>query len=106
MKYRRKGKEQLLTFGQWPELSLTDARARRDQVREQLRRGVDIKVNSAGAGEISTFEQLARAWHERRQPRWSPSMRPTSSPASSATSSRRSATRIRARSPPRTSSPS
>jgi hypothetical protein len=25
MKYQRKGKEQLLTFGQWPELSLTDA---------------------------------------------------------------------------------
>jgi hypothetical protein len=35
MKYQRKGKEQLLTFGQWPELSLTDARTRRDQVRDQ-----------------------------------------------------------------------
>src|SRR5205823_12810539 len=71
MKFQHKGKEQLLTFGAWPELSLTDARTRRDQVRDRRRRGVDIKVNSAAAGEISTFEQLARAWHERRRARWS-----------------------------------
>lgn len=71
MKFRRGGKEQLLTFGSWPELSLVDARSRRDQVRERLDRGVDIKVNQAAA-DISTFEQLARRWHERRSPRWSP----------------------------------
>jgi hypothetical protein len=74
MKFRRKGKEQLLTFGQWPAISLTDARARRDELRDQLRRGVDIKVNSLrvrGNDLIHSFEQLARAWHERRQPRWS-----------------------------------
>jgi integrase len=75
MKFQRKGKEQLLTFGQWPDVSLADARARRDQVRDQLRRGVDIKVNSLRSrianDEIQTFEQLGRAWHERRQPRWS-----------------------------------
>jgi hypothetical protein len=75
MKFQRKGKEQLLTFGAWPELSLTDARARRDATREQLRRGVDIKVNSLRSrianDDIRTFEQLARAWHERRQARWS-----------------------------------
>jgi integrase len=71
MKYRRKGKEQLLTIGRWPEVSLGDARARRDQAREQLDRNVDLKVNQAGA-ELGTFEQLARRWHERRSPRWSP----------------------------------
>jgi integrase len=75
MKFKRRSKEQLLTFGQWPELSLTDARARRDEIRDQLRRGVDIKVNSLrvriGNDQIHTFEQLARAWHERRQVRWS-----------------------------------
>jgi integrase len=71
MKYRRKGKEQLLTIGSWPEVSLGDARARRDQARDQLERNVDLKVNAAAAG-ISTFEQLARQWHERRRARWSP----------------------------------
>lgn len=72
MKYQRNRKEQLLTFGAWPELSLADARSRRDQVREQLRAGVDIKVNAEAANDDETsFEQLARRWHERRRDRWS-----------------------------------
>jgi integrase len=75
LKFKRKGKEQLITFGQWPELSLGDARTRRDEIRDQLRRGVDIKVNSLRSrianDDVRTFEQLARAWHERRNPRWS-----------------------------------
>ena len=70
MKYRRKGKEQLLTIGSWPEVSLVEARAQRDRARGQLDRNVDIKVNSAAAG-VTTFEQLARRWHQRRSPRWS-----------------------------------
>jgi integrase len=70
MKYRRHGKEQLLTIGSWPNMQLGEARARRDQARDQLDRNVDVKVNEAAAG-ITTFEQLARRWHERRAPRWS-----------------------------------
>jgi integrase len=70
MKYRRHGKEQLLTIGSWPAMQLGEARARRDQARDQLDRNVDVKVNEAAAG-ITTFEQLARRWHERRAPRWS-----------------------------------
>jgi len=69
MKFRRGGKEQLLTFGSWPEFGLVDARAKRDQVRDQLDRGVDIKVHSGTAN--CTFEQLARNWHEHRKVRWS-----------------------------------
>lgn len=71
MKYRRRGKEQLLTIGSWPDVSLADARGARDRAREQIERNVDIKANAAGA-ELGTFEQLARRWHERRSPRWSP----------------------------------
>lgn len=77
MKYRSRGKEQLATFGSWPELSLADARSRRDQVREQLRRGVDPStslrtgVNSPANDDRSTFEVIARRWHERRRARWS-----------------------------------
>src|SRR4051812_27718355 len=63
MKYRRKGKEQLLTIGSWPEVSLGDARASRDSARDQLDRNVDIKVNSSSAA-VTTFELLARQWHE------------------------------------------
>lgn len=72
MKFRLAGKEKLLTFGTWPELGLADARARRDQAREQLRRGVDpTAANDTNATGNDTFEQLARRWHERRRPRWS-----------------------------------
>src|SRR3989337_989142 len=71
MKYRSGGKEQLLTFGSWPELSLADARSRRDQVRDQLRRGVDIKVNAPANDDLAIFEVVARRWHERRRARWS-----------------------------------
>ena len=72
MKYRRGGREQLLTFGAWPELELGAARERRDRAREQLARGEDPAAATSPAGaERITFEQLGRRWHERRRPRWS-----------------------------------
>jgi hypothetical protein len=64
MKYRRRGREQLLTIGSWPEIQLGDARARRDQAREQLDRNVDIKVNRAPAEHLdvrAARQALARA---------------------------------------------
>lgn len=72
MKFRFDRREKLLTFGDFPDLSLGAARELRDGAREQLRRGVD--PSSAGAevpAAATTFEQLARQWHERRRPRWS-----------------------------------
>ena len=44
IKYRFGGKEQLLTIGAVPEVSLDAARARCDQVREQLGRGEDPRT--------------------------------------------------------------
>lgn len=73
MKYRYRGKEKLLTFGSWPEIGLSDARARRDSAREQLRNNVDPAAHNgchAHSGQ-TTFEQLARRWFERRRGRWS-----------------------------------
>ena len=35
-KYRYEGKEKLLSLGRYPELSLADARARRDEARKLL----------------------------------------------------------------------
>lgn len=76
MKYRFGRKEKLLTFGSWPELGLGEARARRDSAREILRNNVDPSLSRGSAhpnqpGRTS-FEQLARQWHELRQSRWSP----------------------------------
>jgi integrase len=72
MKFRWKSREQLLTFGSWPELGLVEARGRRDRAREQLDRNADPRNASQPATNIATFEALARQWHGRRSPRWSP----------------------------------
>lgn len=74
MKFRRGGKEQLLSFGAWPEVSLVDARAQVDAARAALERGEDPRVarrSPANDAAPATFEDLARVWHAGRTPRWS-----------------------------------
>lgn len=74
MKYRHRGKEQLLTFGLWPEISLAAARTRCDQVRSQLERGEDPRrgrKEAAADDAAATFETEARDWHAQRAARWS-----------------------------------
>ena len=71
MKYRLGRKEQLLTIGAVPEVTLDAARARCDQVREQLGRGEDPRAPAAEATIApSTFEPAARAWYAHRLPEW------------------------------------
>jgi hypothetical protein len=41
MKYRFEGKEKLLSFGGYPDVSLKDARERRDETRKLLANGID-----------------------------------------------------------------
>lgn len=65
VKYRRAGAEQLKTLGRFPEINLAQARAGRDQLRQDLARG-------ATAGQqLRTFADVARAWHAHNLPRWS-----------------------------------
>ena len=78
MKYRFGGKEQRLIFGRYPEVTLTEARNRRDDARRQLRDHQNpaierrkAKMASAANAEM-TFEKVARAWHETQTPRWAP----------------------------------
>lgn len=68
LRFRFAGKEQLLTIGHWPEISLEAARARAEAARQQLARGVDPRT-VAGA---MTFEAAARRWHAHRAPGWTP----------------------------------
>lgn len=75
MKYRFAGKERLLTFGSFPEISLADARALRDDARQSLRQHIDpgaIKRQAAAvaAMQVLTFETMAREWHVHQRPRW------------------------------------
>jgi len=71
MKFRLGGKEQLLTIGAVPEVSLDIARARCDQVREQLGRGEDPRTSDAApVSKARAFEHVARQWHAHMRPRW------------------------------------
>lgn len=71
LKYRQGGREQLLTIGQYPDVALDAARARRDQARAAIAVGED-PARSAEPLTPRTLEQAARAWFEARRERWSP----------------------------------
>lgn len=76
MKYRFAGKEKLLAFGVYPEVSLKEARERRDAARRLLDQGEDPgalrKVAKARAmhESINTFEAVARDWLAHQAGRW------------------------------------
>jgi integrase len=79
LKYRFDGKEKLLALGSYPEISLSEARARRTDARQQIAKGVDPGIvkkakKAARIDEIqNTFELIAREWHEKFKPSWSES---------------------------------
>lgn len=68
-KYRYAGREKLLVHGRWPEISLVEARRRRELAKEALRDGKDPSLQ---AEVYDTFEQLARAWYDHNEATWSP----------------------------------
>ncbi len=78
MKYRFAGKEKLLSFGPYPEVSLAAARDKRDAARRQLREHKDPSIEerkrkmAAHAAAGATFEKVARDWYAAQVPRWSP----------------------------------
>jgi integrase len=76
-KYRFDDKEKLLSFGSYPEISLAEAREKRDAARKQVANGNDPgqlrKAEKAARAQIAdTFEIVAREWHVKFAPRWTP----------------------------------
>ena len=76
LRYRFMGKEKMLSVGVYPEVSLADARAKRDEARKLLHDGVDpsqqrkdAKAAQAIASE-NTFEAVAREWVGKFSPSW------------------------------------
>ncbi len=76
-KYRFGGKEKLLSFGTYPEISLSSAREKREAARKQVAEGIDPgvfrKVEKAQQSGEGNFESVAREWIELKSPAWSPS---------------------------------
>ena len=77
-KYRFEKKEQLLTLGTYPEVSLAEAREKRDEAKKLLREGRDprhaVKRGRlvGDEGMSKSFEVVAREWHALQLGRWKP----------------------------------
>jgi integrase len=75
-KYRFDGKAKLISFGTYPETTLSEARKKREVARKQLANGVDPgevrKAEKAAKQEenANSFEALAREWHLKFKGQW------------------------------------
>jgi len=71
-KYRFQGKEKRLAFGQWPEVSLREARARCEEARALLASGVDPSGERKRAKQTAsaTFAVVAAEWLEVKRAGW------------------------------------
>lgn len=75
-KYRYLGKEKLLSLGTYPDVSLKDARDRRDEARKQLAADIDPgehrKARKTALADRSenSFEVVAREWFAKYSPNW------------------------------------
>lgn len=78
MKYRFALKEKRLALGQYPRVTLADARQRAQEARRDLGDGIDpgVKKQAAKAaraiGTTDAFEAIAREWHATKRDGWSP----------------------------------
>jgi integrase len=77
MKFKQaNGKESRLAFGAYPEVSLVEARAKRDAARKQMASGVDpaqakrIEKQQRAVAAANTFEAVAREWHANKLDTW------------------------------------
>lgn len=78
LKYRFEGKEKLLALGAYPDVSLAEARDKRDVARKQLAKGIDpgearkAATAAKSAETANTFEAIAREWHTKNYSSWVP----------------------------------
>lgn len=77
-KYRFGGKERRIVFGAFPEMTLAEAREKRDEARRQVRDGKDPALVAKrtkllrSTPSAVTFEIFARAWYSNQKDYWKP----------------------------------
>jgi len=78
LKYRFAGKEKLLSLGVYPDVSLKDARERRDAARSLINSGIDPSAQRKAAKRDllqrheNTFSIWAEAWYAKKKAEWAP----------------------------------
>lgn len=79
LKYRFGGKEKKLAIGIYPEISLTEAREKRDAARKLLANDIDpglnkqITKNVAKQAEENSFQTIALEWFSKFSVKWASS---------------------------------
>ena len=77
-RYRIAGKENLFAIGEYPIISLQDARKARDDARDLVKQGIhpsharQSSVTDQLTHNANTFEVVAREWLGRQKEKWSP----------------------------------
>lgn len=74
LQYRFDGKQKMLALGVYPDISLADARIRRDEARKLLAHGIDPgdkkKLDKIEQTKAKTFQEVAIEWHATNK-KWS-----------------------------------
>ena len=76
LRFKRGGKDAVVTLGQWPEMSIAEAEAEAAGLRKGRKAGIDPAValarqEATGSGAQDSFEDVARRYVKREAPRWS-----------------------------------
>lgn len=77
LQYRFDGKQKTLALGVYPEITLSEARQRRDEAKRQIATGTDPSEQKKVDKQLrqtlvdNTFKAIALEWHEYKRPNWS-----------------------------------
>jgi integrase len=66
------GREQTLSLGLYPKVSLANARSQRDDARKRLVAGQDPRTAPPAPALTETLSDVAKRWHSTNAPRWKP----------------------------------
>lgn len=78
MKYRYLGKEKTFSIGQYPHVTISEAREKRFDAKRLLQNGVDISAHKQEEKRLSalkarnTFKAVAEDWHTTKKSSWTP----------------------------------
>ncbi|WP_236648680.1 integrase arm-type DNA-binding domain-containing protein [Spirosoma sp. 209] len=78
LKYRLHGKEKRVSLGAYPAVSIADARKVKDEMKQDIKIGLDPVLKRQQAAQLQAlaqqvnFRSMAMEWHGRQMPLWKP----------------------------------
>lgn len=78
LKYRLHGKEKRIGLGVYPKVALAKARQKKDEIREDIKQGINPALSRLEARQMSTFakantfKEIAMEWYPKQIEKWEP----------------------------------